>query len=103
MPICARWLNREWGARHGQRVQDTRDWLQAIAGSAGNERGLVAVLGTEPAGIGLLVVCDLETRAELTPWLAGLFVPAPLRGQSIGRRLVTGIEELARAQGHPAL
>ncbi len=103
LPTCALWLNREWGARHGYSYQETRDWLDEIARDTGNERGLVAMLGADPVGVGLLVDCDLDSRADLTPWLSGLFVPEPLRGRSIGRRLVAGIEGLARGQGHPAL
>ena len=103
VPACARWLNDDWGARDGYSYRDTLDWLRGIAAASGNERGLVALLGEEPAGIGLLVDCDLEARSDLTPWLSGLFVPPARRGRSIGRQLVAGIEELARGQGFPEI
>lgn len=42
-----------------------------------------------------LKICDLESRADLTPWLASLYVDKKHRNQGIGTQLVHAIEQEA--------
>ncbi len=44
-------------------------------------------------------VHDMDTRLNLTPWLAGLYVSAPRRRQGIGAALVSAIEKTAHDLG----
>jgi N-acetylglutamate synthase-like GNAT family acetyltransferase len=46
-----------------------------------------------------LKVHDMDTRLDLTPWLAGLYVKAPRRRQGIGITLVSAIEKKAHELG----
>jgi N-acetylglutamate synthase-like GNAT family acetyltransferase len=41
----------------------------------------------------------MDTRLDLTPWLAGLYVAAHRRRQGIGTMLVSAIEKKARELG----
>jgi GNAT superfamily N-acetyltransferase len=52
-----------------------------------------------PIGTASLVHEDLESRQDLTPWLASVYVDPPFRGQGHARSLVRAIEATARARG----
>ena len=53
----------------------------------------------EPVGMVTLTENDLETRPDLNPWLADLYVPEPFRGRGYGLRLVKGLEVRAKEMG----
>jgi len=57
----------------------------------------------QPAGTVGLVRTDLETRPDLTPWLAGLFVAPAFRGRGYATALVRRVEAFARAASVPVL
>lgn len=56
---------------------------------------MVAVDGAELLGTVCLKTHDMETRRELTPWLASLYVAKPWRGRGVGTALVRAIEKKA--------
>ena len=60
---------------------------------------LIALNGDEVLGAINLVDNDDDDHTDWHPWLAGMVVAAPHRGQGIGSRLVRGALEAARAQG----
>ena len=49
---------------------------------------LLATTEGRPAGTVNLVVCDDDSRPQLTPWLAALYVAPEFRSQGIGTALV---------------
>lgn len=67
------------------------------------EAALIAHVDGKPAGVCLLVSRELEDLHDLTPWLASLYVAPEFRGLGIARRLITAIEEQARAAGFSTL
>ena len=99
LPVCARWLNEEWGHADGHSLEVTTAWLQEIVAPGSGEAAFVALDGRVPAGACLLVACDLEARAELTPWVSGFYVRPDYRRRSIGTRLLTAVEGAAKAGG----
>ncbi len=103
LPVCARWLNDEWGRAQGYSLEATRDWLEAVIAPGSGEAGFVALDGGAPVGVCLLVACDLDSRAELTPWVSGFYVLAERRRNSIGSRLLAAIEAEAQSRGHDRL
>lgn len=54
-------------------------------------------------GMGALREHDLPGHDELTPWLAGMFVPRQHRRRGIGSALCHALEEKAWAMGFPIL
>jgi N-acetylglutamate synthase-like GNAT family acetyltransferase len=52
-----------------------------------------------PIGTAALVEFDMETRRDLTPWLADVVVSPERRGSGIGTRVVEFIVERARELG----
>ena len=74
LPVCARWLNDEWGHAEGHSLEVTADWLREVIAPASGEAAFVALDRGAPVGVCLLVACDLDSRAELTPWVSGFYV-----------------------------
>lgn len=56
---------------------------------------LVAFEGDELIGTVCLKVNDMDTKSELTPWLAGLYVRESWRRKGVGSTLVKAIERKA--------
>ncbi len=103
LPACAGWLNDEWGKVEGYSLEVTADWLREVLAPGSGEAAFVALDGRVPVGICLLVACDLESRAELTPWVSGFYVRPDYRRRAIGARLLTAVEGATRSSGAPAL
>jgi predicted N-acetyltransferase YhbS len=99
---CARWNHSEWGRAMGRSLADTVAGFQAILESD-DETALVAFVNGTPAGMVLMIACDLESHAHLKPWLAGLYVHPDFRGKRIARALVAEVELMAGQRGDPAL
>lgn len=99
LPNCARWLNEQWGEAMGHSLADTTDWLRAVVAPGSGEAGFVALDDGSPVGVCLLVDCDLEARAELTPWVSAFYVLPAYRRRSIGSRLLQPVIEAARDGG----
>jgi len=59
--------------------------------------GFVAVLDEVVVGMACLVAHDMETRPELTPWLATVLVAPDYRGRGIGSALSERVVAEARA------
>jgi predicted N-acetyltransferase YhbS len=92
LPTLAAWQHEEWGHL---RPSDTLEKRTArLAGWA--ERGqipltVVAFEGEEVLGSASLIAHDMETRMDLTPWLAGVYVAKNYRRRGIGAELVRRI------------
>jgi GNAT superfamily N-acetyltransferase len=82
----ARWLWEEWGRRKG-----------------GLEQCFVALQDGAPVGTASLAAEDADSRPDLSPWLASVFVAPAARGRGYGRLLVTAVECAARSSGFGTL
>ncbi|WP_158922270.1 GNAT family N-acetyltransferase [Acidisphaera sp. S103] len=56
-----------------------------------------------PAGTAALIRSDLDSRPDLTPWLAGLFVEPAFRRRGHATQLIRKVEAFARASAVPVL
>jgi GNAT superfamily N-acetyltransferase len=59
----------------------------------------VALDGERPVGMSSLVKYDMETRRDLSPWLAGVYVLPQFRNRRIGSKLVQAVMQEAQALG----
>ena len=88
----AEWQHAEWGnLRPGDTLEKR---MVRLAGMAKRDRiplTVVALEGDEVLGSASLIQHDMETRMELTPWLAGVFVGEAYRRRGIGAALVRRI------------
>ena len=88
----AEWQHAEWGhLRPGDTLEKRMVRLRGFANGDQIPLTVVALEGDEVLGSASLIEHDMETRMELTPWLAGVFVGEPYRRRGIGAELVRRI------------
>jgi GNAT superfamily N-acetyltransferase len=96
IPLLSRLFFEEWAYLHPERTLN--DFENLILERTNKNRipvALVAFEGAELLGTVCLKIHDMDTRPDLTPWLAGLYVVAPRRRQGVGAALVAAIEKKA--------
>lgn len=99
----ARWHFEEWGALSPGATLAA--WTAHIRESASRADlpvtfvALDAAAGDELLGSVTLVGCDMESRPDLSPWLAGLFVRPASRSQGVGSVLARRAVDEAAARG----
>jgi N-acetylglutamate synthase-like GNAT family acetyltransferase len=94
------WLHAEWGwftpgSTLESRLAKLRDHLNR------DELPLAVIAHANGVllGTAALRARDMDTRAELTPWLASVYVTPAARERGVGARLVARIEAEARRLG----
>ncbi len=102
-PILAYWAYNEW-YRH--RPFGFSLVLKAYMGRAHDNslpQCFIALKDSLPVGMGTLKADDLQSRADLNPWLSSLYVVPEFRGRGIGSALVSKISECSRDLGSESL
>lgn len=88
----AQWQHAEWGhTRPGDTVEKRAGRLRDYSNRDRIPLTVVALEGAELLGAASLIEHDIETRPELTPWLAGVFVGELYRRRGVGAALVRRI------------
>ena len=96
IPLLAQWFYNEWAYLNpGRTLADVEQLIGERTNIDKIPMALVAFDNHEPLGTVCLKVHDMDTRLDLSPWLAGLYVAAPRRHQGIGATLVAAIENKA--------
>jgi len=104
LPTLAEWQHGEWGyIRPGDTVEARMALLQASIGRDCIPLTMVALADGKVLGSASLIRHDMDTRLELTPWLAGVFVAPEHRRQGIGPQLVRRIMAEAGKLNGPVL
>jgi GNAT superfamily N-acetyltransferase len=102
--LVANWL---WSEFHRQSVTSLADIETLVQTSVDAGRSLprtfVLMIDGEPVGTASLAENDLDTRPDLNPWLAGVFVVENARGRGLAAHLVHAVEAEAVAQGYRTL
>ncbi len=101
-PLVARWRVDAFSNHPGGWTVEAMT-AAILAPPVGPEENFVLFDGDEPVGTAGLVREDLETRPDLTPWLAGVFVRPEFRGRGHATALVRRVEAFALAASVPAL
>jgi predicted N-acetyltransferase YhbS len=88
----AEWQHEEWGyLRAGDTVEARIGRLQSSVQIGRIPLTVVALDDGELLGSASLISHDMDTRMELTPWLAGVIVAPEQRRKGIGAQLVRRI------------
>lgn len=104
VPTLVQWHHQEWSyLRPGESIADRAARLRAACGRSQIPTVFVAHDGAELLGSAMLIAHDMDTRMELSSWLAGVFVASTHRGQGIGAALVRRATEEAGLQQVPRL
>jgi GNAT superfamily N-acetyltransferase len=101
IPELARWHHEEWSyLRPGDTVEARIARLREACARRPMPAAFVAFTDLELLGSAALVNNDMDTRPNLSPWLAGVFVAPAHRRGGIGAALVGRVVLEARALGH---
>lgn len=104
LPTLARWHHSEWGHLHtGEMIPDRFAKLRERSGRAQIPTTLIALAGKRLLGSISLVVDDMRTRPDLSPWLASLYVAPQHRRRGIGSLLMARVVAEARRLGVDSL
>ncbi|MBN1686643.1 MAG: GNAT family N-acetyltransferase [Spirochaetales bacterium] len=96
----AKWIFAEWGSSSGDpTVDSTRVRIAKRMRDDAIPLTMIALLDGEPAGTVSLKIDDMDTRPDLTPWLAGVYVKEGMRERGIGSVMVKAAEETAKRLG----
>ena len=104
LATLAKWHHAEWGYLRPGDSAEAR--IARLQGSANRDRIPLTVVGLDDRvllGSASLVLHDMDTRLELSPWLASVFVGADHRRQGVGAQLVRRIMSEATALKVPLL
>jgi len=100
LPTLADWHHQEWGhLRPADSVEARVERLRAESGHKQIPTTVIAFRNSTLLGSAMLIAHDMDTRMELSPWLASVFVAPESRRQGIGAALVRRIVEEAGALG----
>ena len=100
IPTLARWHHEEWAyLRPGDSFETRVKRLRAACGHREIPTVVIAFADSMLLGSAMLIVHDMDTRMEWSPWLAGIFVAPDYRRQGIGIELVRRVVQDAGALG----
>ena len=103
-PTLAEWHFREWHSLDANdSVARRLEYLRAASNLRRIPSVFVAVDNGYLLGSATLAEYDMETRRDLTPWLADVLVAPEFRRRGIASALVRRVVEEARALGVPQL
>jgi GNAT superfamily N-acetyltransferase len=100
VPVIAGWHFDEWSECYPGTTRAA--WTAELAGRCERDRiptTFVALVDAEPVGSASLVLCDMDTRPDLCPWLAAVYVLPAFRRRGIATALVTHALAQARQFG----
>jgi len=104
LPTLAAWHQAEWAELNpGQSLQQRIGKMQVYLHGDAVPVTYLYLHDGELAGSAALIACDMDTRPELTPWLASVFVAPPFRNQGIGSQLVRHVMQQAKGAGFERL
>ena len=101
-PLVARWKVAAFFNYPGGYTVEEMTALM-LAPAIGPEETLILYDAGEPVGTAALVHSDLDTRPDLTPWLAGVWVEPAFRNRGHASALVRHVEAFALASRVPTI
>ncbi len=104
LPLVACWIYDEWGYL----IQDlTMKQVEArLQNHLNGDLIPLTVVGIQdhfPVGTASLMIEDMSSRLDLSPWLASVYVLPEYRKQGIGSQLVSAVEEIGQRLGFQKL
>ncbi len=98
--VLANWFHDQWGYLSPERNLDDRiEQLRKQTNRTQIPVTFVAFDGDDPVGSASLVESDMDTRPDLSPWLANVYVAISHRNRGIGAKLVNRVLDEADSYG----
>lgn len=100
IPTLAKWHQAEWSDLNpGQTLEHRIERMQAYLSDKFVPSTFIYKHEGRLAGSAAIIESDMDTRPELTPWLASVYVAPEFRRQGIGSKLVEHVMRQAKAAG----
>ncbi|MGR8932868.1 MAG: GNAT family N-acetyltransferase [Gammaproteobacteria bacterium] len=104
LQTLAEWHHREWAHLNpGVSARKRSAKMQAYLGETFIPSMFVAKEGDVLLGSAAIVRNDMDTRPELVPWLASVYVAQDYRNRGIGTALVKHVVDAAKTAGYSDL
>jgi GNAT superfamily N-acetyltransferase len=104
IPTVAHWLHAQFSyLSPGSSVERRIARLGKHLSKGQMPTTFLALSGGTPLGTASLTAHDMDTRMDLSPWLASVYVGPAYRRQGIGAALVQRVAKEALALGHETL
>jgi GNAT superfamily N-acetyltransferase len=100
IPTLADWHHKEWAyLRTGESLESRTARLRGCCRHRDIPTVVIAFTDSTLLGSAMLIAHDMDTRMELSPWLAGVFVASDQRRRGIGAALVRRVIQEASGLG----
>ncbi|MBD9362766.1 GNAT family N-acetyltransferase [Methylomonas fluvii] len=100
IPTLAQWHHAEWADLNpGQTLEQRIKKMQAYLSDKLIPSTFIYKHESQLAGSAAIIHNDMDTRPELTPWLASVYVAPEYRLQGIGAKLVRHVMRQTQAAG----
>lgn len=100
IPVIAQWHQDQWRRISPEQTTATRIKLYSdYSSTASIPFCLLATQNDQAVGSASIVECDMDTRSQLGPWLASVYVDRPYREQGIATELIARCIRKARQSG----
>lgn len=97
IPVIAQWHQNEWHNISPDLNTDARIQLYSSYQRFSTIPScILALINNKPAGSASLVVSDMDSYPQLSPWLASVFVHSDFRNQGIASQLLDHCLDAAR-------
>lgn len=98
IPTLAEWHHAEWAHLNpGDTVEARISRMQSLLAKEQVPTAFVALEGETLLGSASLIDNDMDTRKDLRPWLASVYVAPEFRDRGVGSALVQRVVDEARA------
>lgn len=98
IPTVAKWYYHQWPALFKDEADSIHE-LQQVCYRNQLPLCLVEMKNNEVLGTAALLIQDMETYPQHSPWLACVYVSELYRGQGIGKKIVLAATDKARQLG----
>lgn len=99
IPTVAKWVYDEWSSKYGERFEVTLKKTENTCNENKIPLTLIAFIDNEPVGVVALWENDLESRRDIRPYMATLYVIPEERGKGIGKKLMEAAIQKAKELG----
>lgn len=104
LPILAKWHQDEWYfLEPTETLQDRMARMERCLGDILVPSIFIAKENNALLGSAAIIEHDMDTRLDLSPWLAGVYVSENYRKKGIGSKLVLHVMDQAKKNGFNTL
>lgn len=97
--IISDWMYEWWGKEDGWNLDKVRCYVQNCISENSVPQTIIAIKGDKIVGVCHLLMHDLDSRPDIYPWLANLFVDINYRNQGVATLLINKAVEQSKKIG----